>query len=168
MDLENIFRLSCCCPKVAYVRVCVCSHVYCLVTCWYPDLNFEYRGIESLQHTATYCNTLQHTATHCNTLQHTATHCNTMSSRLCVLSLSRLQDTQLSVKCVALSLTGAVCCIVVCVSCRLHVLSPTTALLLQTAADCNTLQHCNTMQHTTPQCLVVCVSCRCLDYTTHK
>ena len=28
---------------------------------------------ESLQHTATHCNTLQHAATHCNTLQHTAT-----------------------------------------------------------------------------------------------
>ena len=29
-------------------------------------------------HTATHCNnTLQHTATHCNTLQHTAAHCNT-------------------------------------------------------------------------------------------
>jgi len=25
----------------------------------------------TLQHTATHCNTLQHTATHCNTLQHT-------------------------------------------------------------------------------------------------
>jgi len=53
---------------------------------------------ETLQHTATHCNTLQHaassgthhcttlhhtatvqhTATHCNTLQHTATHCNTL------------------------------------------------------------------------------------------
>ena len=33
---------------------------------------------ESLQHTATHCNTLQHTTTHCNTLQHTATHCNTL------------------------------------------------------------------------------------------
>ena len=51
----------------------------------------------TLQHTATHCNTLQphtytspceryaphchtlqHTATHCNTLQHTATHCNTL------------------------------------------------------------------------------------------
>jgi len=41
---------------------------------------------QSLQHTATHCNTLHHTATHCNTLQHTATrytslhhtaqHCN--------------------------------------------------------------------------------------------
>ena len=35
----------------------------------------------TLQHTATLCthyNTLQHTATHCNTPQHTATHCNTL------------------------------------------------------------------------------------------
>ena len=29
----------------------------------------------TLQHTATHCNTLQHSATHYNTLQHTATHC---------------------------------------------------------------------------------------------
>ena len=40
---------------------------------------------DTLQHTATHCNTLQHTEvdtsgcrTHCNTLQHTATHCNTL------------------------------------------------------------------------------------------
>jgi len=38
---------------------------------------------DTLQHTATHCNTLQntalkHTATHYNTLQHTATHCNTL------------------------------------------------------------------------------------------
>jgi len=32
---------------------------------------------DTLQHTATYCNTLHHTATHCDTLQHTATRCNT-------------------------------------------------------------------------------------------
>jgi len=36
----------------------------------------------TLQHTATHCNTLQlearHTAPHCNTLQHTATHCNAL------------------------------------------------------------------------------------------
>jgi len=31
----------------------------------------------TLQHTATHCNTL-HTATHCNALQHTTTHCNTL------------------------------------------------------------------------------------------
>jgi len=35
------------------------------------------------QHTATHrntCNTLQQTASHCNTLQHTATHCNTRNT----------------------------------------------------------------------------------------
>jgi len=44
------------------------------------------RRRQTVQHTATHCNTLQHTATHsahggdrqCNTLQHTATHCNTL------------------------------------------------------------------------------------------
>ena len=48
------------------------------------------RHCNTLQHTATHCNTLvltcalfqigntlQHTTTHCNTMQHTATHCNT-------------------------------------------------------------------------------------------
>ena len=47
----------------------------------------------TLQHTATHCNTLQererqqrgallqHTATHCNTLQYTATHYNTLHER---------------------------------------------------------------------------------------
>jgi len=37
---------------------------------------------DTLQLTATHCNTPQHTTTHCNTLQHTATHCNTLFSRL--------------------------------------------------------------------------------------
>ena len=31
------------------------------------------RGLYSLQHTVTHCNTLQHAATRCNTRQHTAT-----------------------------------------------------------------------------------------------
>jgi len=37
----------------------------------------QHTAKQSLQHTATRCNTLQHTATHFNTLQHTATRCNT-------------------------------------------------------------------------------------------
>jgi len=43
--------------------------------------SFSPRGthrIDSLQHTATHCNTLQRTATDCSTLQHTATHCSTL------------------------------------------------------------------------------------------
>jgi len=35
------------------------------------------RSSQSVQHTATHCDTLQHIAPHCNTSQHTATHCNT-------------------------------------------------------------------------------------------
>ena len=45
----------------------------------------------TLQHSATHCNTLEHTATHaathCNTLKHTAcveTDCNTLQHTLCV------------------------------------------------------------------------------------
>jgi len=58
---------------------------------------------ESLQHTATHCNTLQHTATHCNTqahshcdicvnesLQHTATHCNTQAHSYCDIGVMKL------------------------------------------------------------------------------
>jgi len=43
---------------------------------------------ESLQHTATPCNTLQHTANHCSSLQHSATLCNTLQSahKSCQLS----------------------------------------------------------------------------------
>jgi len=40
----------------------------------------EYGHCNTLQHTATHCNTLQFIwyGAHCNTLQHTATHCNTL------------------------------------------------------------------------------------------
>jgi len=163
MDLENIFRLSCCCPKVAYVRVCVCSHVYCLVTCWYPDLNFEYRGIESLQHTATYCNTLQHTATHCNTLQHTATHCNTLQhnviSSVCPVLVS---STRHSIEC-------QVCCFVVdwrsVLYCRVRFMSFACLVANDSAAfaNCSRLQHTATLQHnathyTTMSCRLCVVS----------
>ena len=44
MDLENTFRLSCCCPKVAYVCVCVCSQVFTGVLFSYmlvPRLEFR-------------------------------------------------------------------------------------------------------------------------------
>jgi len=38
----------------------------------------DMKSQQTLQHTATYCNTPQHTATHCSTLQHTAAHCITL------------------------------------------------------------------------------------------
>ena len=99
--------------------------------------------LNTLQHTATPCNTLQlkgelqcpqHTATHCNTLQHTATHCNTRH-------------------CNKPKLKGELHC---------PQSSPPA-----TATHCNTLQHtatyCNTLQHTvlwglrlSPQCHIVC------------
>jgi len=52
---------------IADLLVCVTGD-YCPRTWFMSHMN------ESLQHTATHCNTLQHTATHCNTLQYTATH----------------------------------------------------------------------------------------------
>jgi hypothetical protein len=50
---------------IADLLVCVTGD-YCPRTWFMSHMN------ESLQHTATHCNTLQHTATHCNTLQHTS------------------------------------------------------------------------------------------------
>ena len=84
----------------------------------------------TLQHTATHCNTLhslQHTATHCNTLQHTATHCISLQHTATIFH--------------ALQHNDATHC----------------STLQHTATHCNTLQHtatrCNTLQHTaTPTC----------------
>ena len=56
-----------------------CSTLQHTVAHWVFDVFAWAVSHESIQHTATHCNTLQHTATHCNTLQHTAAHCNTLS-----------------------------------------------------------------------------------------
>ena len=59
-----------------YVSMLLIHHGY-----WYSHVSWRICIIyQSLQHTATHCNTLQHTATHCNTLRHTATHCNTLQN----------------------------------------------------------------------------------------
>jgi len=68
-------RAAACCSALLRVAVCLCACAwYCLTIMTHSN---------TLQHTATHCNTLQHntlqhTATHCNTLQHTATHCSVM------------------------------------------------------------------------------------------
>ena len=101
----------------------------------------------TLQRTATHCNTLQHkkkiaeiaNRTHCNTLQHTATHCNTlqhtatqkMNSRNC--KLNTLQHT--ATHCNTLQ----------------HKKKLQKLQIEHIATHCNTLQytatHCNTLQH---------------------
>ena len=77
----------------------------------------------TLQHTAAHCSTLQHTAAHCNTLQRTATHsltrthvlcdpnslillvqqqffvCSDVRQLLCQVSLQRLQQPPVLLKC---------------------------------------------------------------------
>ena len=99
-----------CCSVLQLYHVCLCLssaliHMPWADECtWWVHLTCAYvfqvhsstcgwvhrsRRRQTLQHTATHCNTLQHTplteetdsATHCNTLQHTATHCNTLRSR---------------------------------------------------------------------------------------
>jgi len=50
---------------------------------WCQNVNqCRFSVYESVQHTATHCNTLQHSATHYNTLQHTAAHCNILQHTL--------------------------------------------------------------------------------------
>jgi len=86
---------------------------------------------DSLQHTATHCNTLQHTATHCNTLQHTATQ-TTM-----YIPLERSGEAKRRL--VYEYWQNRYC-----------------NTLQYTATHCNTLQHtatlCNTLQHTATHC----------------
>ena len=79
------------------------------------------------QHTAIHCKSLQRTATHCNTLQHTAIHCNTLQ-----VSATQQQHT------------------------ATHCNSRYFLLQTRNKASCNTLQqtatHCNTLQHTATPC----------------
>ena len=51
--------------------------------CWRSCCKYE-----SLQYTATHCNTLQHTAIHCKTLRHTATQCNAIYQTATSLTLT--------------------------------------------------------------------------------
>ena len=94
-----------CCSMLQCVAVC-CSVLHCVAVCCsaakvicrgglsrFLPLSLSLsalslactRDCNTLQHTATQCNTfslLQHTATQCNTMQHTlslATHCSTLS-----------------------------------------------------------------------------------------
>jgi len=89
---------------------------------------------------------------HCNTLQYTATHCNTVVCLVTVMSLVRHAATTLlntATPCNTLQHTATPCnttiCLVTCVS------------LVQRAATTNpnTATHCNTLQHTATQLCVL-------------
>ena len=86
------------------------------------------QSTDSLQHTATHCNTLQHTATHCNTLQHSATHCNTLQHSATHCNTLQYTVTRCTMSC-----------------------SESHTIYRLTATHCNTLQHtathCNTLHH---------------------
>ena len=110
------------------------------------------RHCNTLQHTATLCNTLeqilQHIATHCNTLQHFVTLCDTLQQIL--------QHTA----------TDTATRLISCKKSRSMKHSESTALhntLQQAVTQCNTLQHtaatlqhtatyCNTLQHIATHC----------------
>jgi len=93
------------------------------------------RCCNTLQHTATHCNTqvvvevvhpnaqLQQTAVHCNTLQHTATHCNTQVVVEVVRPNAQLQ----------------------------HIVIHFNTLQC-TATHCNTLQHTGGSEGSAPKC----------------
>ena len=84
------------------------------------------RRIIRLQHAATHGNILQHTAAHCSTLQHTAAHCNTLQHA--AAHCNRLQ----------------------------HTATHYNTTRHQAAAHCNTQQHtaahCTTLHHTATHC----------------
>ena len=92
----------------------------------------------TLPHTATHCNTLQHTtwycttfATHCTTLQHTATHCNTLPHTAARWHDFSIRVRYASFKCVCVCVCVCVCgmwrvcvrgvCVCVCVRVRVCV-----------------------------------------------
>jgi len=136
---------------ISYIVIsCACTHLFSLTRAVYC--------CNTLQHTATHCNTLlycnimclhafilphsccillQHTATHCNAVQDTATHSNT------------LQRTA------TYGRTCAHCNRYCATHCdKLQRADTLTLAMHLTARHCNTLQHtaihCNTLQHTAP------------------
>ena len=125
----------------------------------------------TLQHTATHCNTIRDSATHpctdcCNTLQHTATHCNTMQHNAPQCETQRHTHAL-----VAETHCNTLQHMHTCVQVPeleawndedTATVSNTPIHLLQhTATHCNTLQHtatyCNTPQHTATHARM----CRC-------
>ena len=66
---------------MSHVYEWVMSHTQGITCSWVPGA--RKMQLDTLQHTATHCNSLQQIATHCNTLQHTAAHCNKLQCTGC-------------------------------------------------------------------------------------
>jgi len=90
---------NCCNTMVYHTKVHPHAHSahHCLPT------------IQSLQHTARYCNTLQHNATHCNALHRTATHCNTLQHTDVPFSFTAADSATATTHCNALQHTATHC-----------------------------------------------------------
>jgi len=176
--------IAVCSSELQWAEVC-CSVIQRVVVYDYLDhtsslISRDYRGINQHKyHTsatqvhykrntrATHYNTLQHTATHCNTLQqqtatrwfhktprkrypssrHTAAHCNTLQhiSAHC----STLQHT--AARCSTLQHKATQCNTVQHGATHYNTLQHTaTHIAPHTATHCNT--HCNALQHTPKEC----------------
>jgi len=103
----------------------------------------------TLQHTAAHCNTLSHTATHCNTLQHTATHCNTLQHTATHCNRTRALP-RINKEARSILYTLNRLFFLKCSTCR------SIRRLLHSATHCytlpNTAKHRNTLQHTATHC----------------
>jgi len=113
----------------------------------YKSILIIWAAHNTLQHTATHCNTLQHkevsgpalqnTATHCNKMQHTATQYLTATIHISIQRQEHLDHVcTTATHCNTLQLTATHC--------------NTRKFLSSTAQFCNTLHtatHCNTLQH---------------------
>jgi len=108
---------------------------------------------------AAYCNTLRHTATHCNALQRTATYYNTL--QLSATQCNSLQHTATTLQrhCNNTKLRVVTCC------------KRASYTLQLTATHCNTLQHTathsNTLQHIATYCNALQSRCN-HTATTHS
>jgi len=143
-EVLNMCVLQCvavCCSVLQCVAVC-CS-VFVWNVCMYLQHTASHNGRtlqkeEPFPLTAPPCDTLQHTATYCNTLQHSATHNgNTLRKEepfpLTATHYNAIQHTM-----------------------EKHYKKKSRGVSLQHTAQCNTVQHsatqCNTVQHSATQC----------------
>ena len=136
--IHRFYAYGCCSDTATHYNTM--QHTATLCDTLQQDLLHYYKI--TLQHTAIHCNATQHTATHCNTLQPTATHCNRTYATNTVLRLLR----GTSIHCKILQTHH-------------NTLQRTVThrnTMQHTATLCNALQytemHCNTLQHTAAHC----------------
>jgi len=121
--------------------------------------------------TTTHCNTMQHTAPYCNILQHTATHCNTLQYTATLCN----ERQHIATHCNKLRWDD--CNTLQCIAAQMHC-SVYCNALQHTATHCNALQrtatHCNALQRTTAHCKLTAAYgntlqtyCHSLHYTIH-